>query len=121
MTDTKCIDSSAWLLYYFGENETIQKIVDQESILTTSSLTLFEVKKKILSLHKNPELFLSLIKKRSSIIVPGIIIAETAAVLAHTHRLPTIDALIYATSLSTRSELITADNDFRGLAGVRML
>jgi predicted nucleic acid-binding protein len=45
-------------------------------------------------------------------------IALYAAELAHQHRLATADALIYATALREKAELITCDAHFEGLLGV---
>ena len=125
MTDSKinikCLDSSAWLFYYFNESAEMIKIVDEEGFIITSSLSLFEVKKRLLVLKKDYEIFLNFIKERGVIIAPGILIAEDAANISYDNKLPAIDALIYATSKSCNAELITGDNDFRGMDGVRII
>lgn len=121
MIDIKCIDSSAWLSYYFGQSEIMKEIIDGEELLITSSLCLFEIKKKLLLLKKDSETFLQFIKERSVIIVPNTEIAEKAADIALEKRLGAMDALIYATTQMQNAELITADNDFRGLEKIRMI
>ena len=51
MTDSKFIDSSVWLAYFF-EGEHIS-LLESEEILFVSVLSLFEIKKKLLE-KKNP-------------------------------------------------------------------
>jgi len=123
MTDIKliCLDSSAWLSYFFQESFEVKGIIEGEDVLMTSSISLFEVKKRLLILKKDPEHALKLIKQRSNILVPGFIIAETAADLSLKHHLAAVDALIYASCRLSGAELITGDNDFRGLEKVRII
>ncbi len=45
-------------------------------------------------------------------------IALHAAELARTHKLATADAIIYATALHSRAELVTCDAHFKGLPQV---
>ena len=61
------------------------------------------------------------IKRRSLIIDLTQEIAEMAAEIAIKHRLPAADAIIYTSAMINKSELITADNDFRGLPGVKVI
>ena len=121
MTDIKCLDSSAWLAYYFGESLNVKEIIDTAGIIITSSLCLFEIKKKLRSLKKEDTEFLQFVKQRSGIIPPTTAIVEQAADLAIEHKLGAIDALIYATALAHHSELVTGDNDFRGLKNTRIV
>jgi len=118
----KCLDSSAWLAYYFGDSLFVKELVEKgEYTIVTSSLTLFEIKKRLLKLKKDAHPFLSLVKQRGSIIVPATAIAERAAQLAVEKKLGAMDALIYASALATSSELITQDSDFCGLEGVQVI
>ncbi len=121
MIDIKCLDSSAWLSYYFGENKIIKEIVESGNLLITSSLSLFEVKKRLLSLKKEPKPLLDFIKQRSQIVPVNIIIAENAADIAILKKLGAMDSLIYATNSTHNAELITGDNDFRGLEKVKII
>lgn len=115
------MDSSAWLAYYFAGSIEAKEIVEGESTLITSTLSLFEIKKRLLSLHKNPQEFLEFIKQRSGLIVPDIEIVEKAAALAIEKKLAAMDALLYTTSVLHKAEFITGDNDFRGLEQVRII
>ena len=121
MTDIKCLDSSAWLAYYFGKIEEIKPIIEKEGLLITSTLCIFEVKKKILLLKQDPKIILDFIKERSGIIIPDLEIVEKAASIAVEKKLGAMDALIYATAQAKKAELITADNDFRGLEKVKII
>jgi predicted nucleic acid-binding protein len=115
VTDTKCLDSSAWLSYYFGHGKMMKEIIDGEELLLTSSLCLFEIKKRLHVLKKDSAKFLQFTKERSTIIVPDISIAEKAAEIAIEKKLGAMDALIYTTAMANNAMLITLDNDFRGL------
>ena len=79
------------------------------------------MKKKFLSLKKESEKFLDFVKNRSTIIMLTTEIAEHAAEIALHKKLGAVDVLIYATSMLSQAELITADNDFRGLEKVRII
>lgn len=121
MTDIKCLDSSAWLAYYFGTSEEIKPIIEKEGLLITSALSLFEVKKRLLVLKQDPKVLLDFIKERSGIIIPDMEITEKAAEISVEKKLGAMDALIYATAQLKNAELITGDNDFRGLEKVRII
>ena len=48
MTDSKLLNSSVWLAYFYAENNEIKSIVESSIILLTSSISLFEVKNKLI-------------------------------------------------------------------------
>lgn len=121
VTAIKCLDSSAWLAYFFAESQDARELIESDALLITSSLSLFEIKKKLLLSKKGPEPFLEFVKRRSQLIVPEIALTEKAADLAVEHKLGAMDALLYATSLFHHAEFVTGDNDFRGLPGVSLI
>lgn len=121
MTDIKCLDSSAWLAYYFQTTEEIKKIVDNEALLITPLFCLFEVKKRLLKTKQDEKVLLNFIKERSVIIIPDVETTEKAAETAIEKKLGAMDALIYTTAQVKNAELITGDNDFRGLENVRII
>lgn len=121
MIDIKCLDSSAWLAYHFGQSSYIRELIDKGGLIVTSSISLFEIKKKLMSMKKDFIGLMQLIKERSVIIMPGIDIVEMAAEIAIEKKLGAIDSLIYATSLISNAELVTGDNDFRGLEKVKLI
>lgn len=124
MTDTRLLDSSAWLSYLYAENTKIKNIVESEEIILTSALSIFEIKFKLFKDKKEPfEISRSLdfIKRRSLIGPLDTKIAEKAVELSMQHSLPAVDSLIYATSLAKDAIMITLDNDFRGLKDVLLI
>jgi predicted nucleic acid-binding protein len=122
MTDSKFLDSSIWIAFLAKNQNT--EIINSNATLMTSSLTLFETKRKLLKdkISKTDiEKVLSFIKSRSLIIPPDEKIAEIAAQIAYEKNLPTIDSLIYASAKENRMKLITMDNDFRELDNVEII
>lgn len=115
LTGIELVDSSAWLAYYFGESDEVKNIIDSDALLLTSSLSLFEIRKKLLKLNKDPIAVLNFIKQRSGIIVPTIRIVEKAADIAIDKKLGAIDAMIYTSARLNNARLLTCDNDFREL------
>ena len=120
-TDIKCLDSSVWLSYFLEENIESKKIIDGDDIIIISTLSLFEIKKRILMMKKDPLSALQFMKQRSKIVAPGQIIAEKAAEISADNKLGAIDSLIYATAIFSNAKLITGDNDFRGLENVKII
>ena len=124
MTGSKFLDSSAWLAYFYAENNEIKSIVESNIILLTSSISLFEVKNKLIK-DKTEDIkaqnSINFIKERSLIIDVGAEIAEESVDIAKKHKLPVIDSLIYVSSLKNNSELITLDNGFSGLNNAKIL
>lgn len=122
MTATKHLDTSVWLSYFFSSSKEAKKIIEEEAgLFLTSSLSLFEIRKKLLSLKKEPKTFLDFVKARSTIILPTVEIAEKAAEIAFAKKMGAMDALIYASCVLSQAELVTADNDFRGLERVQII
>lgn len=116
MKDSKLIDSSVWIAYLFNGKHT--DIIDSDEILLLSSLSLFEIKKKLAkSKVETSKIMKSMdfIKKRSLIIPVNSEIAEKAVDLSLDDKLPIIDSIIYTTSILNKAAFITLDNDFRGL------
>jgi len=124
MTDSKLIDSSAWLSYFYAENPKIKSIVESDEILLTSALAIYEVKLKLLKDKKEPSLIqksLDIIKKRSLILSIDEKISGDASEISFKHTLHMADALIYVSAVRNNALLITLDNDFRGLSNVFIL
>ena len=119
MKDSKLIDSSVWIAYFF--NGMHKEIIDSDEMLLLSVLSLFEIRK---SLSKNKiaedkiKKSMEFVKRRSLIIEVNTEIAEKAVDFSLENGLPIIDSIIYATSVMNESILVTLDNDFRGLKGV---
>ena len=116
MTDSKLLDSSAWLEFVI--NGAYKEIIESDIILFTSALSIFEIKKKLIN-KKYEEAdaikILNFIKERSIIINADKEIAERAVEISFKYNLATIDSIIYTSALSNNSGFITLDNDFRNL------
>lgn len=121
-TDSKFIDSSIWLAYILEGKH--KDILESSELLLISVLSLFEIHKKLLKIDTSKDLinsFISFIKKKSIIINVDEKIIEKAVIFSYENNLPSIDALIYASSIENESSLLTSDNDFRGLKNVVFL
>lgn len=122
MTGSKVIDSSVWLEYF--TNGYYKETIESNEVLAVAAISIFEIKKKLLKEAieiQTVKKCIHFIKRRSLVIDLTQEIAEMAAEIAIKHRLPAADAIIYTSAMINQSELITADNDFRGLAGVKVV
>ena len=122
MTDSKFIDSSVWIEYL--TNGSFKEIFESNDILLLSVLSLFEIKKVLVKQKINYDKILKslyFIKDKSLFINVDANIAESAAELSDKYKLPSIDALIYASALKNNAILITMDNDFRKLDNVTLI
>ena len=120
--DSKFLDSSIWLAYLIEGNH--KEIIDNENILYVSVLSLFEIKKKLLEKEFPKNVIkekIDFIKKRTIIKEVNKEIAEKAAEISAEMKIPSIDALIYATALLSRGMLFTSDNDFRNLSNAKII
>ena len=119
MTDSKLIDTSVWLDYLFKDK--YKEIIDLSETVLISSLTIFEIRRKMLKDkldHAAIEAAMLFVDKKSLIEPVSTDIAELAAQLSDKHQLAAADSIIYATAQHRKVQLITRDNDFRGLPGV---
>ncbi len=122
MKDSKLLDSSIWIDYFFNGKH--QNLIDSSQIILISSLSLFEIRKKLQkSKIENSKISKSMefIKKRSLTVPVTDEIAEKAVDFSLQNDLPIIDALIYTTAVVNDAALLTLDNDFRGLKGATVL
>jgi predicted nucleic acid-binding protein len=123
LTDSELFDSTIWIDYLIKGS--FKEKIEQEEVFSLSSFSLFEIKRKLLKIKelskKEIEEKLSFIKNKSLILDINEKIAEKAAEIAQEHNLGAADTIIYATALLNSSILLTLDNDFRGLSGVKVL
>ena len=122
VTDFKLIDSSVWIAYFLTGS--FKELLEEDEMFFLSVLSLFEIKgiliKKSVPLEKVAT-SLGFIKKRSLFIDVNAEISEMAAEVSIKHKIPTIDAMIYASALKNNATLITLDNDFRNLENVNIV
>ncbi len=117
----KLVDSSGWIEYFtdgplaarFG-----QLLVDEASVLTPT-IVLYEVY-KLVRRERSEEAALAAVAvmQRTNVVPLTEAVALTAADLSLAHGLAMADAVVYATGRLHDAEVVTADEDFRGLPGV---
>lgn len=122
MKDFKLIDSSVWIAYM--TKKLYLDIINSEDTLLLSTLSIFEIKKKLtndnipkIKIDEN----IKFIKERCILIPVTTEIAEEAVNISTENHIPAIDSLIYATARSNNAVIITLDNDFRNLKGATIL
>jgi predicted nucleic acid-binding protein len=122
MNEHNVLDSSIWIAYLF-DGKFIEEI-EHEDKLFLSVLSLFEIKKKLLTKKingKDLDNKIDFIKKRNILLPIDGKIAEKASEISAEKSLPAIDSLIYATSLVNNLKLVSLDNDFRELENAEVL
>ncbi len=115
MTDSKFIDSSVWIAYFF---EGIFREHIETGINLVSALSLAEIKIKLMKRDIPKEIIsknLKFIKSKGIIIPIDEEIAESAAEISLKYNLHLADSIIYASTLKNNVELLTLDNDFRNI------
>ncbi len=119
------VDSSVWLSYFLTKGRDVADLLDsQDNLLFTSTLSLLEVKRRLIRLKLKGKMVdgaISLIMTNSILIQVSESLALASVDHCIEHGLHTVDAMIYETARATGSELATQDNDFRGLDGVLLL
>ena len=119
MTDFKFLDSSIWISYFF--DGLYKEIIDGDNALLVSSLSLFEIKKKLIKEKISNAVIeeqINFVKRKCVVIFVSDKIAELAAEISSKNELHTADSIVYSTALLSKAELYTLDNDFRGLKNV---
>ena len=118
------LDSSAWLSYFFAENEELKGIIDGGSVLFTSVISLFEIKRKLIKekidmnkIHST----LSYIKEKSIIVRIEQDVCEKAAEISIKEKLHTTDSLIYTSSVINNCIFVTGDQDFKNIKEVLLI
>lgn len=122
MSDSKLLDSSAWL--EFAINGASKEIVESDAVLFTSALSVFEIKKRLINKkYEEADIIkiMNFINERSIIIDVDKKIAEKSVEISIKYNLAIIDSIIYTSALLNNSELVTLDNDFRNLPDVKMI
>lgn len=120
--DSKLLDSSIWLGYFlYGE---FSEVIEKSDFLHLSVLSLFEVQKKLRKASlksEDIEKCISLMRAKSIILDLTGEIVDKAVDVSIEKNMPSIDSMIYATSLIKNLQVYTKDNDFRGLPNAVVL
>jgi predicted nucleic acid-binding protein len=118
------VDSSGWV-EFMGDGPRAEKFApyfEREERLLVSAIVLYEVYKKLLSVHgsSSADRFLSA-ALRARVVPIDERLALLAARISLDRRLAMADAMIYATALVAGARLITSDAHFQGLAEVTFI
>jgi len=122
VTASRLIDTSIWLDYFYRSK--FKEIIDTSEILFVSILSVFEIRRKLYKDKIDPDkaaTIMEFLQKKSLIQPISREIAEAATKISFYHGIPATDSLIYATAQHHQAELITRDNDFRGLENATIL
>ena len=116
------VDSSAWLSYFAGDQNSSSFAVPIENIaeLLVPSITITEVFKNILRQRDEGDALAAIAHMEQGQIIPldsGL--AIDAATFGVQHKLPLADSIIFATAQKYKAQLWTQDRDFEGLQGVK--
>jgi len=115
------IDSCVWIEHFMTNNK--KPFLDQEIPLALSTLSFFEIIKKLKNLNFPPKKINHIINyfKEYNLILP----TDTTIALEATNfppkQLSAMDALIYTTANIHNCIFVTQDNDFRGLPNVQFI
>lgn len=115
------VDSSGWLEFFIGgplakEFETHLK---HPQHVITPTIVLYEVYKVIKRQRNEEEALAAIAQMGKSRVIPLTeSIALTAADLSLSHNLAMADAIVYATALTERTNVITSDSDLEQLPHV---
>ncbi len=115
------VDSSAWLSYFAGDNNStvFAKPIEAFDTLLVPSITITEVFKHVLRL-RGEESALTIIAHmtQGKVISLDTQLAIDAASYGTEHKLPLADSIIFATAQKYNATLWTQDSDFKGLPNV---
>jgi predicted nucleic acid-binding protein len=116
------VDSSIWLeIFLDGRlSEACRKAVTRDSVVST--LTYYEIYRKLCQKFSEPKA-LEAIGALSRYPQIGIDqeVALTAADLSIEHKLGMADSLLLAQARQLKTTLLTLDNDFAGIPGIKVL
>jgi predicted nucleic acid-binding protein len=119
----RLLDSFAWIEYFMGSERgsKVKDYVEGEYPLYTPSICLTEIKSRYLREGKDPSSRINFIIERSFVIPLDEKIALLAADAKQSHKLHTIDAVIYATAQQKSLRLVTGDQHFKNLPNVEII
>lgn len=119
---TTSFDTWAWIEFFAGsrKGERPKNLVESAEEICTPAIALTELKAKFLREKQPYEEYLKFVMQRSRVIPLTAEVALRAAEYKH-KGLHTSDAIIYATSQSVNSTLLTGDPHFNNYEKVEML
>jgi toxin FitB len=118
------VDSSGWVEYLGNgpKADAFGAVLSRENCIVVPTVVIYEVHKKLQKLGKESAASQFLSHAYRARIAPlDVDLAVAAAQVALQTRLAMADAMIYATAVLYRAQLVTQDGHFRGLAGVTLI
>ena len=114
------IDSSAWISFLLDQPAAskIEKSIENSSRLIVPSIVLYEVYRHLIKKVSSQEALMATTQLQKGVVVSlDEDLSLFAAEISLEHKLGMADAIVYATALHHKAQLVTLDNDFRGLDG----
>lgn len=118
------LDSSAWIEFFADGPlaDEVERYLKASAPLIVPAIVLYEVYKRIKSVKGEEVAMVAASRLARGEIVPvEATLALTAADLSLAHKLAMADALVLAAARASEAELVTLDEDFRGLPQVTIL
>ncbi len=115
------VDSSGWIEYFIDGPlaDRFEPHLSDLSAVITPTIVMYEVYRVIRRERSEAEATAAVAQMQKTRVADlDQFLALTAADLGLSHQLAMADAIVYATAIVNHSELVTADGDFEGLAGV---
>ena len=120
----RVVDSCGWIDYLADSSLAPQyeKYLQKPEEMITPSLVIYEVYKKVKK-EKGQELALSIVAQmeKTRVVTLDEEIALLAADLSISHLLPLADAVVYATAMREKAQVVTSDYHFKDLDDVVFL
>ena len=117
------IDSSAWIEYLRegSHASALEKYLLHPQSLIVPTLVVFEVYRFLVKKVGMKEAIFAITQlQKGTLLELNEEIALYAAELSLKHQLATADSIVYASALLSEAQLITLDNDFRGLPSCKV-
>ena len=118
------VDSSGWLEYFAdGSNaDFFTPVIEDVDHLVVPTITIYEVFKRILQQRsENEALQAAAAMYQGKVVELTPTLALNAAKLSASLKLPMADSIILATTRAENATLWTQDEDFKGIANVRLI
>lgn len=120
----RVIDSSVWIEFLANgpaADRVLPYLADPDELITPTIVLLEVYRKLVRDRGLDAGILVRELLEGTRVIPLSADLALSAADVGLRHGLATADAIVYATALSTKAELVTRDAHFRGLPSVAHL
>ncbi len=119
MTQTACLDRSAWIKIF--DKEIDESLIQQDIDIVSSVINLYEIFVKYSKVSELKAIeMIGWVKTKARIVGVSEDLALRAAQLKKKYNFSMADSIILATAEQEKAELITADTDFRDVNEVKV-